>query len=142
MGDLSVFVGEWEELKKDGFDEMASALGLPADKIGMYKEAKTTIDYVLEGDTWKINVGRKGDPASAKTFKFKLGEGYESADLDGTPMQSLVKADGPTLNEEHTFGEGRLKGAQMAITRWIEGDNMMVKTAMCGHSMVSTYKRV
>ncbi|XP_033732413.1 fatty acid-binding protein 5-like [Pecten maximus] len=141
MEELSCFLGKWEEQSKDGFDEMAVALNLPGDKIKMYKETKTAIAYTLKDDSsWQIDVGIVGLPA--KQFEFELGKGYKSNDLDGTPMMSLVKADGSTLHEEHTFDDGRMEGKQMTITRWIEGDSMKVKTTMCGHSMVSTYKRV
>ncbi|KAJ8299898.1 hypothetical protein KUTeg_021417, partial [Tegillarca granosa] len=88
----------------------------------MYKQAKTSISYGKDGDQWEINVGIIGAPTN-KTFKFKLGEEYNSQDLDGSPMKSLVSTDGSKIIEKH-INEG-LQGAEMNIERWIEGDTMM-----------------
>ena len=60
--------------------------GLPPDKKEFFKTAKTEISYQQNGDEWEIHVGMQGVP-NHRTFRFKLGEPYESADLDGSPMK-------------------------------------------------------
>jgi hypothetical protein len=60
--------------------------GLPPEKKQMYSDAKTAISYAMSGDSVTINVGLVGVPGS-RQFTFKLGEPYDSADLDGSPMK-------------------------------------------------------
>ena len=60
--------------------------GLPPDKKEFFKSAKTEISYQQNGDEWEIHVGMQGVP-NHRTFRFKLGEPYVSADLDGSPMK-------------------------------------------------------
>lgn len=138
MAGLQHFVGSWQETEKEGFEEMATALGLPADKKQMYQDARTAISYAVSGDTVTINVGLVGAPGG-REFTFKLGENYDSADLDGSPMKSLVNLEGDKLVEKHT--NQNLHGAEMNITRWIEGDKMMVQTTCNGLSMMSKYSK-
>lgn len=65
--------------------------GLAADKKQMYHDARTAISYAVSGDTVTINVGLVGAPGG-REFTFKLGEHYDSADLDGSPMKVTVFA--------------------------------------------------
>ena len=60
--------------------------GLPPEKKEFFKSAKTEISYQQDGDQWEIHVGMQGVP-NHRTFRFKLGEPYESASLDGSPMK-------------------------------------------------------
>lgn len=141
MGDLSGFIGTWEEQCKDGLDDMAKKLHLPEDTVKKYKETRTKISYTQKNDnSWQIDVGVVGGPTNQ--FNFELGKSYKSNDLDGTPMKSLINAEGSTLKEEHTYEDGAMNGMNMAITRSIQDDGAMrVETTMCGHTMVSLYKR-
>ena len=60
--------------------------GLPAEKKDFFKNARTEITYKREGDVWLIDVGMQGVP-NTRSFQFKLGEPYDSASLDGSPMK-------------------------------------------------------
>ena len=60
--------------------------GLPPEKKEFFKTAKTEISYRTDGDWWEIHVGMQG-VQNHRTFRFKLGEPYESASLDGSPMK-------------------------------------------------------
>ena len=60
--------------------------GLPPEKREFFKNAKTEITYSQDGEEWVIVVGMQGVPQS-RTFRFKLGEPYESASLDGSPLK-------------------------------------------------------
>lgn len=136
---LSAFVGKWQEQTKDGFDNLISAIGLPPEKKEWYRAARTEIEYKqLNDEGWEINVGIVGVP-KGRTFKFKLGEAYESASIDGSPMRSVITADGDKFVEKHT-GES-LQGAEMHILRWIEDGNMIVRTTCNGATMNSRYTR-
>ncbi|XP_014769109.1 fatty acid-binding protein homolog 9 [Octopus bimaculoides] len=137
---LNGFIGKWQEQTKEGFDSLISAIGLPAEKKEWYRAARTEIEYKkLSDDTWEINVGIVGVP-KGRTFKFKFGQTYESASIDGSPMQSIITADGDKFVEKHT-GES-LQGAEMHIIRRIENGNMIVKTTCNGATMNSRYTRV
>ncbi|KAL5012208.1 hypothetical protein ScPMuIL_010759 [Solemya velum] len=114
-------------------------IGLADDKKEFYKMAKTEISYSRDGDTWVINVGMAGVP-NGRTFQFKLGEPYDAASIDGSPMKSVITAENDRFVEKHT-GES-FKGAEMDIVRWIEGGKMIVKTSCAGLSMVSTYRKL
>ncbi|XP_041369084.1 fatty acid-binding protein, adipocyte-like [Gigantopelta aegis] len=136
---LDCFLGKWREETKDGFDDLAEAIGLPGDKKEFYKSAKTEISYTKDGELWTINVGYTGVP-NGRVFKFKLGEPYDSANLDGSPMKSVITADGSKFLEKHTGTA--LNQAQMDIERWVEGDTMILKCHCKGVTMISHYKRV
>lgn len=75
----------------DLFSPIDSFTGLAADKKQMYHDARTAISYAVSGDTVTINVGLVGAPGG-REFTFKLGEHYDSADLDGSPMKVTVLA--------------------------------------------------
>lgn len=75
----------------DLFSPFDSFTGLAADKKQMYHDARTAISYAVSGDTVTINVGLVGAPGG-REFTFKLGEHYDSADLDGSPMKVTVLA--------------------------------------------------
>ncbi|KAK6194899.1 hypothetical protein SNE40_000434 [Patella caerulea] len=136
---LDNFIGQWEEEKKDGFEDFAKVIGLPNDKTQWYSQAQTEIAYSREGDEWVIKVGVKGIP-NGRVFRFKLGEPYDSADIDGSPMKSLIQACGNQFKEKHAASS--LQGEEMEIVRWIENDKMIVETSCKGATMKSLYNRV
>ncbi|WAR31580.1 FABP7-like protein [Mya arenaria] len=139
MSGMEAFIGSWREEEKEGYEEMATALGLPAEKKDFFKNARTEITYRGAGDFWEIDVGMQGVPQK-RTFKFKPGEQYESASLDGSPMKSVVTVDGDKLVEKHT--DDNLNGMDMNITRNIEGGKMIVETQVGDFRMRSKYGRI
>lgn len=139
MAGVQEFIGSWREEAKEGYDQMADALGLPPEKKEFFKSAKTEISYQQDGDQWEIHVGMQGVP-NHRTFRFKLGEPYESASLDGSPMKSVMTADGNKFIENHV-DEG-LQGMEMKIVRWLEGGKMIVETNVGALHMKSIYGRV
>ncbi|KAH3797692.1 fatty acid-binding protein type 2-like [Dreissena polymorpha] len=139
MSGVDAFIGSWREEEKVGFDEMASALGLPIEKKEFFKNARTEITYKKDGDQWVIDVGMQGVPGS-RTFRFKLGDPYESASIDGSPMKSVMTADGDRFVEKHV-DEG-LQGMEMHISRHIEGGKMVVVTQIGLLQMKSQYCRI
>ncbi|KAL3871286.1 hypothetical protein ACJMK2_039293 [Sinanodonta woodiana] len=138
MSGVQGFVGKWREECKDGFDEMANALGIPEEKKAFFKGAKTEIEYSQDGDQWVITVGMQGVP-NVRTFRFKLGDSYDSESLDGSKMKSVMIADGEKFVEKHI---DESLGAEMNITRWIEGGKMIVETLCGGMKMKSVYGRI
>lgn len=139
MSGVEAFIGSWREEEKTGYDEMANALGLPVEKREFFKNARTEITYSKDGDQWTINVGMQGIP-DKRTFQFKLGEHYESASLDGSPLKSVMTADGDRFLEKHV--DESMNGMEMHIARHIEGDKMIVNTSVGSMQMQSKYGRI
>ncbi|XP_060599633.1 fatty acid-binding protein type 2-like isoform X3 [Ruditapes philippinarum] len=136
---VEAFIGSWREEIKIGYDEMATALGLPPEKKEFFKNAKTEITYAQDGDKWVITVGMQGVP-NTRTFQFKLGEEYQSASLDGSPLTSKMTADGDKFLEEHV--DESMNNMKMLISRHIEGDKMVVVTKVGNLEMQSKYGRI
>ncbi|XP_060071212.1 cellular retinoic acid-binding protein 2-like [Ylistrum balloti] len=141
MGDLSGFVGKWQEKEKRGFDDMAKKLGLNEVRTEMYKKTETVIEYKQNGDKWVMEVGILAGPPPT-SYTFKLGEPYDSKDIDESPMKSLVKSNGNTFEEEHTFEDGPMKNNKMDIKREIENEQMKVTTTLGDCSFETTYAKV
>ncbi|XP_045202378.2 fatty acid-binding protein type 3-like isoform X2 [Mercenaria mercenaria] len=139
MAGVAAFVGSWREEEKTGFNEMADQIGLPAEKKEFFKQARTEITYSQNGDEWEITVGMAGVP-DKRTFKLKLGEEYESASLDGSPLKSVMTADGGKFVEKHI--DKSMNDMEMNITRHIEGDKMVVVTKVGSLEMQSKYGKI
>lgn len=139
MSGVEAFIGSWREESKIGFDKMAQELGIPPEKAEFFKNARTEITYAKEGDEWVITVGMQGVPV-ARTFRFQLGQPYESASLDGSPLKSIMTADGDKFVEKHT-DEG-MNGLEMEIIRHIDNGKMIVKTQVGTNEMESIYSRI
>ncbi|XP_070176922.1 fatty acid-binding protein homolog 6-like, partial [Littorina saxatilis] len=113
--------------------------GLPGDKLEFYKQAKTEITYSREGDQWTINVGIVGIPNGSRVFKFALGQPYDSVNIDGTPLKSMITFENGSFVEQHK--EAGPKESEMRIIRKVDGDRMEVQTTMGGATMTSIYVR-
>ncbi|XP_076454601.1 fatty acid-binding protein, adipocyte-like [Babylonia areolata] len=133
------FIGRWVEDKKEGFEQLAQSIGLSPDKVEFYKSSKTEIAYSRDGDQWTINVGIMGNPDVSRVFHFVLGQPYDSVNIDGTPLKSIIRFDGGGFVEQHK--EAGSKEAEMSILRKVNGDKMEVQTTMGGSTMTSIYSR-
>ncbi|KAL8600850.1 hypothetical protein ACOMHN_056508 [Nucella lapillus] len=136
---MDAFLGHWVEDKKEGFEQMAQSIGLPQDKMQFYLSARTEIAYSRDGDQWTINVGIVGIPNGTKVFQFVLGQPYDSVNIDGTPLKSIIEFDGSGFVEKHN--EVGHNEAQMSILRKVSGDKMEVQTTMGGSTMTSIYTK-
>lgn len=54
------------------------------DKRKMYSNAKFQMEYRRNGDDWEYTVDMPH--GVSKTFKFRIGEPYDSTTLDGRPI--------------------------------------------------------
>ncbi|XP_067662361.1 fatty acid-binding protein, heart-like [Haliotis asinina] len=136
---LDSFIGKWQEECKQGFDEFAASIGLASDKTTFYKCSKTVISYNKDGDEWIIDVG-VADVPNGRQFRFKIGEPYDSANLDGTPMKSVITAKDGKFLETHKMAEME---NEMQIERQIQDSGkMLVTTEYKGNVMTSTYVRI
>ncbi|XP_052789484.1 uncharacterized protein LOC128223973 isoform X2 [Mya arenaria] len=109
MSGVEAFIGSWREEEKEGYEEMASALGLPAEKKDFFKNARTEITYRRDGDFWEIDVGMQGVPQTRTFISI-----------------SVVTVDGNKLIEKHI--DDNLHGMDMNITRYIAGGQMIVNS--------------
>lgn len=137
---LDDFIGKWVENKKEGFEPFAQSIGLPQDKLEFYLQAKTEISYSRDGDQWTINVGILGVPNGSRVFKFVMGQPYDSVNIDGTPLKSVITFEGGSFVEQHK--EVGPKETEMSITRNVSGNTMEVQTTMGGATMTSIYVKV
>ncbi|PVD22186.1 hypothetical protein C0Q70_17991 [Pomacea canaliculata] len=101
-----------------------AAGGLPADKLEFYKQAKTEITYTRDGDQWTINVGIVGVPNGSRVFNFVMGQPYDSVNIDGTPLKSVITFEGGAFVEQHK--EAGPREAEMSIVRKVNGNTMEV----------------
>ncbi|XP_059139985.1 fatty acid-binding protein, heart-like isoform X2 [Physella acuta] len=135
---LDKFVGRWLEEKKEGFSCLADALGLSGEQRAFFENSQSELSYKRDGDAWTIQVGIVGVPQST-TFTFKLGETYDSTNIDGSPLKSVIQQDGDRLVEKHE-NQGQ-RSFVMDIVREVN-DNIMNATATIGGvSMLTIYKR-
>lgn len=117
---------------------MADALGLSGEQRAFFENSQSELSYNREGDTWTIQVGIVGVPSST-TFTFKMGESYNSTNIDGSPLKSVIRQDGSRLVERHeSTGERQFV---MDIVRQVDGDTMQATTSIGGVSMQTIYKR-
>ncbi|XP_046330692.1 fatty acid-binding protein, liver-like [Haliotis cracherodii] len=136
---LDGFIGKWQEESKEGFDEFAASIGLTSDKTAFYKSSKTVISYNKDGDVWIIDVG-VADVPNGRQFRFKMGEPYESANLDGTPMKSVINAQDGRFLETHKIAE--MENEMQIMRQLQDSGKMLVTTTYKGNVMTSTYVRV
>ncbi|BFZ20180.1 hypothetical protein BsWGS_23219 [Bradybaena similaris] len=135
---LDQFVGKWLEEKKEGFQHLADALGLTGEQRAFFENSQSELSYSRNGDTWTIEVGIVG-VSQKTTFTFKLGEIYDSKNIDGSPLKSVIRQDGARLVERHeSTGQRQFV---MDIVRETTGDTMNAKTTIGGVSMQTIYKR-
>ncbi|XP_025113923.1 fatty acid-binding protein, liver-like [Pomacea canaliculata] len=137
---LDSFIGKWVESGKEGFEQLAQTIGLPADKLEFYKQAKTEITYTRDGDQWTINVGIVGVPNGSRVFNFVMGQPYDSVNIDGTPLKSVITFEGGAFVEQHK--EAGPREAEMSIVRKVNGNTMEVQTTVGGATMTSIYNKV
>jgi len=135
---LDHFVGKWLEEKKKGFECLADALGLTEEQRTFFENSQSELSYSQDGDTWTIQVGIVGVPQKT-TFTFKMGETYDSTNIDGSPLKSVIRQEGTKLLERHeSCGPRKFV---MDIVREVEGDTMNAKTSIGGVSMQTIYRR-
>jgi len=132
------FAGKWLEEKKEGFQCLADALGLSAEQRAFFSNSQSELSYSCCGDTWTIQVGIVGVPHST-TFSFRMGEVYDSTNIDGSPLKSVIRQEGSKLVERHESTGDR--HFIMDIVRQVEGDLMQATTSIGGVSMMTIYKR-
>ncbi|BFZ05606.1 hypothetical protein BsWGS_08645 [Bradybaena similaris] len=135
---LDQFVGRWVEDKKEGFHGLAAALGLSDEQRTFFEHSQSELSYEKDGDTWTIHVGIVGMPHKT-TFTFKMGEMYDSTNIDGSPLKSVIRQDGSRLVERHE-SDGSRKFV-MDIVRDVSGAIMNATTSIGGVAMQTIYKR-
>ncbi|GFN73562.1 fatty acid-binding protein, brain, partial [Plakobranchus ocellatus] len=111
---------------------------LSGDQRGFFENSQSQLTYTRDHDTWTIQVGIVGVPQTT-TFTFKMGETYDSTNIDGSPLKSIIRQDGDTLVERHESTGPR--HFVMDIVREVTGDTMLATTSIGGISMKTIYKR-
>uniref|UniRef100_A0A0B7A182 Lipocalin/cytosolic fatty-acid binding domain-containing protein n=1 Tax=Arion vulgaris TaxID=1028688 RepID=A0A0B7A182_9EUPU len=132
------FLGEWLEEKKEGFDDVADAIGLSGEKRAFFKNSRSQLTYTRDGDIWSLASGIFGFTRGI-THSFRLGESFNTENIDGTPLESLINTDGSRLIERHeSLGQKRYT---MDIVREVNNNAMFATTTIEGVSMTVIYTR-
>jgi endonuclease YncB( thermonuclease family) len=115
MADL--FVGKWEMVSSDKFDEYMRAVGVGAvwAKIGSTAKPKVTI--TVDGDKWTL---KSETMVKSSCIEFKLGEEFEETTADDRKMKTTVTLEGNKLTQDQ---KGEIPSV---ITREVDGDTMTV----------------
>ncbi|KAI8778960.1 fatty acid-binding protein muscle, partial [Biomphalaria glabrata] len=111
---------------------------LSGEQRAFFENSKSELSYQRNGDTWTIAVGIVGVPQNT-TFTFKLGETYDSTNIDGSPLKSVIRQDGNRLVERHE-NQGQ-RNFVMDIVREVNNDLMNATTTIGGVSMQTIYRR-
>ncbi|VDD96311.1 unnamed protein product [Enterobius vermicularis] len=116
------FVGKWELEKSENFDAYLKELGINYFLRLLSRAIRNTLDISLVNDQWRIKVF-----STFKNYeiKFVLDKEFQSKTIDGRPYKFLFHLDenGKLIEKETKI---RDTDKDSVITRWVEGDQLIV----------------
>ncbi|XP_064621045.1 sodium/calcium exchanger regulatory protein 1-like isoform X2 [Lineus longissimus] len=121
-------VGSWTATgETENIDEYLALIGLSDEMKEKARQSQPRYEIEHDGTTWTFRA-IMGD--FKRETKFKLGEAFQTSTIDGREVTSTVRQDGNKLVEEQAH-----PAFNSTITRWVEGDNLMMtitaKSVMC-----------
>ena len=130
----AAFVGSWKLTESEKFDDFLKELGVNMVLRKFAKAATPTVNISNEGDKWKIET-----ITTMKTslIEFKMGEEFLEKRLDGNEVRSVMTMDGNKMIQKQ-FADEAKKLKEVTITRWIDGNRLLVEAAVS--DIVSTRK--
>lgn len=124
---MEAMVGNWAVESMENMEALAEALGLSDEMKEKARQSQPKYEIEHDGCTWTFRA-IMGD--FKRETKFKLGESFQTSTIDGREVTSTVRQDGHKLVEEQAH-----PAFNSTITRWVEGDNLMMtitaKSVMC-----------
>ncbi|CAI9717415.1 Hypothetical predicted protein [Octopus vulgaris] len=131
------FVGKWEQSDAEptNFDAFLDATGLPEEARAKLKAARITVEYVKDGDSWKI-ITTSG--SHSKTSVLQIGVPYQSTDLLGRKFTNVVTMDGPNKMKQTCteWAESTIETESV-----LSGDTITLTCTTKGVSTTSVFKR-
>ncbi|XP_022665322.1 fatty acid-binding protein homolog 5-like isoform X1 [Varroa jacobsoni] len=130
----AAFVGSWKLTESEKFDDFLKELGVNMVLRKFAQAATPTVNISNEGDKWKIET-----ITTMKTslIEFKMGEEFLEKRLDGNEVRSVMTMDGNKMIQKQ-FADEAKKLKEVTITRWIDGNRLLVEAAVS--DIVSTRK--
>lgn len=135
---MDKFLGRWEVTGTENMEEMLKSFDMEEDKRKIYSNMKFLMEYRREGDEWEYTVDMPH--GVTKTFKFRIGEPYDSTTLDGRPILSCIKIDNGKFVEVHKDKENPQLNADMV--REIVNGELVVTATVNGISSITRHKRL
>ncbi|KAK3609795.1 hypothetical protein CHS0354_022657 [Potamilus streckersoni] len=136
---MANFVGKWELAESINFQEYMVAIGVEEEKRKIASQvlgvgSKMTHEFSVNGDEWTLKIWTQN---GEKEIKFKLGQEFDSATLDGRPVKVMFNKDGDKLIETQ-------KGAtfESINERTVSGDELTMLMTGGGVTCTRKYRRV
>uniref|UniRef100_A0A915DV86 Cytosolic fatty-acid binding proteins domain-containing protein n=1 Tax=Ditylenchus dipsaci TaxID=166011 RepID=A0A915DV86_9BILA len=119
---FSDFVGKWNLLESDNFDNYMKQIGVGLLKRKMAATLKPMLEITSDGTHWKV--------ASISTFKnhvteFDIDKEFDEETIDGRKMKTTFKLDAGKLIQEQKKIDPNDKDS--TITRYVEGDKLIIE---------------
>lgn len=99
--------------------------------------ATPVVTISKDGDRWTI---KTVTTLKTTVITFKIGEIFMEKRLDGQEVRSMVYLDGDKMTQKQ-FADAAKDLKEVNITRWVEGDKMMVKAVVSDVSCLRTYTK-
>ncbi|KAH7641012.1 fatty acid-binding protein [Dermatophagoides farinae] len=127
------FEGKYQLESSENFDEFLKELGVGFILRNLAKTSKPTIEVIRDGDYWVIKT-----ITTLKTteIRFKIGEEFDEARMDGKTVKTIVEMDGDNKMVQTQKGDKEVK-----IIREFS-ENHLKTTCIVGNiTSVRIYKR-
>merc|ERR1711915_691896 len=123
------FCGKYIVDKRDGYDEFMKGIGVPDEYIEKGRDVKVETEIVKKGDGYDVTRVR---PLRTITNHMVVGKECEFDTIKG----DVVKA---TVN----FADGKLtaEGPEYKAIMWMEGDVLVEKITLKGHTLIRYNKK-
>ncbi|XP_076436771.1 fatty acid-binding protein, liver-like [Babylonia areolata] len=134
------FLGVWQvdPLTITGLDKFGAAMGIPAERIEMFRTLLYTIELSVAGDTYTGVVTFDTDLVPVQKYPFQLGQAFEfSYALDGSKPQLTVTLEGGRFVERY-----RLDDKEWVTVREVNDNVMTATTTFNGVTATQTLNRV
>ncbi|OQR67236.1 fatty acid-binding protein5 isoform 1 [Tropilaelaps mercedesae] len=130
----AAFVGSWKLTESENFDDFLKELGVNFVLRKFAQTATPTVNISNEGDQWKIETVTT---LKSSLIEFKMGEEFVEKRLDGNEVRSVMNMEGHKMVQKQFANESK-KLKEVTITRWVDGNQLIVEAAIS--SITSTRK--
>jgi hypothetical protein len=126
------FVGKWDMISSDKFDEYMKAVGVGAVWAKIGSTAKPKLIITVDGDKWTV---KSETLVKTSSMEFKLGEEFDETTADDRKMKTTITLEGNKLIQNQ---KGEIPSV---ITREVNGDTMTVLCKAKDVTATRVYKK-
>jgi len=130
---MSNFIGKYKLTNSENFDDFLKELGVNFVLRNLAKTSTPVIDITQDGDTYSM---KTTTAIKNSEIKFKLGEEFEEARMDGKNVKTKIVADGNKLIQTQ-YGD-----KEVSIIREFTPTDLITTCKVGDVTSVRTYKRV